>query len=37
MNKKTIILNETILRAVKGIVKAWERWIREQKEGLENE
>lgn len=31
MNSATIKLNETILRLVKGILKAWEEWIQAHK------
>jgi hypothetical protein len=27
MNKSTIILHESLIRAVKGMVSAWEKWI----------
>lgn len=27
MNKSTIILHESLIRACKGIISAWEKWV----------
>jgi hypothetical protein len=32
MNKSTVILHESIIRAIKGIISAWERWLNENKQ-----
>ena len=32
MSKHTIILNESLIRLAKGMVKAWEEWIYRNKE-----
>lgn len=31
MSKSTLILHESLLRMAKGMVKAWESWLNEQK------
>lgn len=34
MQKRTIILHETLIRLFKGILSAWEKWLNEAKQEI---
>ncbi len=36
MSTATIILNESLIRLAKGMIKAWETWVQEQKKETKN-